>query len=168
MFAVVRTGGKQYKVQPGDVVAVEKLEGKVGDVISLDDVLFLDDKKSQKIDDKELQSVAVEAEILEQKKDKKVIIFKKIRRHNYRRKKGHRQEVSVLRIKDILADGKKSSAKKAAPKKQEATEEKPKKAAPKKEASAKKETKAAPKKATAEKKTAPKKTAAKKTTTKDK
>ena len=95
MFAVVRTGGKQYKVASGDVLAVEKLEGKVGDRVELSDVLMVGSKIGA--------GAKVLAEIIKQFRDDKVIIFKKRRRHNYRRKKGHRQYLTELKITDIKA-----------------------------------------------------------------
>ncbi len=95
MFAVVRTGGKQYKVASGDVVAVEKLEGNVGDKVELSDVLMVGSKIGA--------GAKVLAEIVKQFRDEKVIIFKKRRRHNYRRKKGHRQYLTEIKITDIKA-----------------------------------------------------------------
>ncbi|MDX2073319.1 MAG: 50S ribosomal protein L21 [Alphaproteobacteria bacterium] len=95
MFAVLRTGGKQYKVASGDVVAVEKLEGNVGDKIELSDVLMVGSKIGA--------GAKVLAEIVKQFRDDKVIIFKKRRRHNYRRKKGHRQYLTEIKITDIKA-----------------------------------------------------------------
>ena len=103
MFAVIRTGGKQYKVQKDDVLKVEKLEAEVGKKIDLGDVLFLSDGKKATIGSPTVAGASVKAEILEQKKDKKIVVFKKKRRQNYRRKKGHRQEVTVLKITDIKA-----------------------------------------------------------------
>lgn len=93
MFAILRTGGKQYKVASGDVLAVEKLEGNVGDKLELTDVLMAGDKIGAK--------VKVLAEIVSQFRGEKVIIFKKRRRHNYRRKKGHRQYHTTIKITDI-------------------------------------------------------------------
>ena len=93
MFAVVRTGGKQYKVASGDVLAVEKLEGKVGDKIELSDVLMVGSKIGA--------GAKVLAEIIKQFRDDKVIIFKKRRRHNYRRKKGHRQYLTEIKVTSI-------------------------------------------------------------------
>ncbi|MFN2100205.1 50S ribosomal protein L21 [Altererythrobacter sp. MF3-039] len=151
MFAVVRTGGKQYRVAAGDKIAVEKLAGEAGDTITLGDVLLAGE--GDNIAD--ASKVTVSAEIIAQAKGEKVVIFKKRRRHNYRRKLGHRQQMTLLRITDV-GEGKK----KAAPKKEEA------KAAPKKDTSeekaAPKAKKAAPKKAAATKKAADKKPAAKK------
>ena len=99
MFAIVRTGGKQYRVAAGDKITVEKLAGSVGDKVELGDVLLAGDGS-------ELQSTAgltVAAEIVAQGKGEKIIVFKKQRRTNYRRKKGHRQLITVLKITDIKA-----------------------------------------------------------------
>lgn len=97
MFAVVRTGGKQYRVSPDDKIVVEKLEGDAGSTITLDDVLLVSDGGTLKTDGK----VTVTAEIVEQNRGEKVIIFKKRRRHNYRRRNGHRQYQTVLKIVSI-------------------------------------------------------------------
>ncbi|MES2451757.1 MAG: 50S ribosomal protein L21 [Pseudomonadota bacterium] len=109
MFAVVRTGGKQYRVAAGDKIVVEKLDGEAGASITLADVLLAGEGS-------ELQSVeglTVSAEIIAQAKADKVIIFKKKRRHNYRRKNGHRQQHTILKITAIGAQEKKAKAKKA-------------------------------------------------------
>jgi large subunit ribosomal protein L21 len=152
MFAVVESGGKQYKVQENDVLKLEKLAGEVGAVIQLDKVLVLGDGKALKIGMPVIDGAKVSAEIVSQEKDKKVIVFKKKRRHNYRRKNGHRQQITVVRILDV--SGKGAATKKAAPK----AAEKP--AAEKKTAAKPAAKKAAPKKTTA-KKAEPKKTEAK-------
>jgi large subunit ribosomal protein L21 len=94
MFAVVRTGGKQYRVAPGDKIVVEKLDGKAGDRVTLGDVLLAGDGGDLKSTD----GLTVAAEIVGQAKGDKVTVFKKRRRHNYRRKKGHRQQHTILRI----------------------------------------------------------------------
>ena len=99
MFAVIRSGGKQYKVASGDVIAVEKLEGIQGDKIEISDVLMV----GQKVGSPMLSGVKVLAEIVKQFRDDKVTIFKKRRRHNYRRKKGHRQYLTEIKITDIKA-----------------------------------------------------------------
>ena len=109
MFAIVRTGGKQYRVAAGDKIVVEKLDGDAGSSISLTDILLAGEGS-------ELQSVeglTVSAEIIAQAKADKVIVFKKRRRHNYRRKNGHRQQHTILKITAIGAQEEK---KKAAPK----------------------------------------------------
>ncbi|MXO89739.1 50S ribosomal protein L21 [Pontixanthobacter aquaemixtae] len=161
MFAVVRTGGKQYRVAAGDKIAVEKLAGEAGDTVTLGDVLLAGEGDSIA----DASKVSVSAEIIAQAKSQKVVVFKKRRRHNYRRKAGHRQQMTLLRITDVGSGAKKASAKKAdepkkaAPKKEAAKKAPAKKAAPKKEAAAKKAPakKAAPKKAAAKKKPAAKK-----------
>jgi large subunit ribosomal protein L21 len=94
MFAVVRTGGKQYRVHPGDKIVVEKLDGDAGDKVTLGDVLLAGDGGSLK----STSGLTVAAEIVAQAKGDKVTVFKKRRRHNYRRKKGHRQHHTILRI----------------------------------------------------------------------
>jgi large subunit ribosomal protein L21 len=97
MFAVVRTGGKQYRVAAGDKIVVEKLAGEAGDTISLGDVLLAGDGADLQSTD----GLTVSAEIIAQAKADKVIVFKKRRRHNYRRKNGHRQQHTILRITAI-------------------------------------------------------------------
>jgi len=157
MFAIVRTGGKQYRVAPGDKIVVEKLAGNAGDSVDLTDVLLAGEGSDLKSTD----GLVVGAEIIAQAKADKVTVFKKRRRHNYRRKAGHRQQLTILKIVSI---GGKGAAKKAAAPKAEAAEkpvapakaEKPvaekKAAAPKKEAAPKASTKdAAPAKAAAKK-----------------
>ena len=117
MFAVVRTGGKQYRVAAGDKIAVEKLAGEAGETITLSDVLLAGD--GGEIAD--ANGVVVSAEIIAQAKSEKVIVFKKRRRHNYRRKNGHRQQMTLLRI--LAVGGEEKKAKKAAPKAAEAAAE---------------------------------------------
>jgi large subunit ribosomal protein L21 len=94
MFAVVRTGGKQYRVAPGDKIVVEKMDGSAGDRITLGDVLLAGDGSDLRSTD----GLTVAAEIIAQAKGEKVTVFKKRRRHNYRRKKGHRQQHTILKI----------------------------------------------------------------------
>jgi large subunit ribosomal protein L21 len=102
MYAVIRTGGKQYRVASGQVVKVERLEGAVGATIAFDQVLMVgDDGAEPKIGSPLVDGVQVTAEVLEQGKAPKVIVFKKRRRKNYRRRRGHRQLQTVLRIRDI-------------------------------------------------------------------
>jgi large subunit ribosomal protein L21 len=135
MFAVVRTGGKQYRVHPGDKIVVEKLDGNAGDKVTLGEVLLAGDGGNLKSTD----GLTVAAEIVAQAKGEKVTVFKKRRRHNYRRKKGHRQQHTILKI---VAIGDHKEAKKAAPKPEAASkaEPKPAKAAPAAHAKAKAET----------------------------
>lgn len=101
MYAVIRTGGKQYRVAKDDVVFVEKIAGEPGATVTLDDVLMVGEGKDAKTGTPTLAGASVTATVLEQKQDDKVLVFKKRRRHNYRRKNGHRQELTVLRITAI-------------------------------------------------------------------
>jgi large subunit ribosomal protein L21 len=105
MFAVIRTGGKQYKVAKNDVIFVEKLAAEAGTSIELDDVLMVGDEAGSTAGTPALGGAHVTATVLEQKRDDKVLVFKKKRRHNYRRKIGHRQYLTVLRITDIVSPG---------------------------------------------------------------
>ncbi|MCW4463020.1 50S ribosomal protein L21 [Sphingomonas sp. BT-65] len=109
MFAIVRTGGKQYRVAAGDKIVVEKLDGEAGSSITLGDVLLAGEGSELKPTD----GLTVSAEIVAQAKGEKVIVFKKRRRHNYRRKNGHRQQHTILKITAIGAQEKKAKAKKA-------------------------------------------------------
>ena len=122
MFAIVRTGGKQYRVAPGDKIVVERLDGNAGDTITLGDILLAGEGS----DLKSVDGLKVQAEILAQAKGDKVTVFKKRRRHNYRRKKGHRQLHTILRITQI-GDQK-------APKQDKTAKPEPKAEAPKAEA----------------------------------
>jgi large subunit ribosomal protein L21 len=97
MFAIVRTGGKQYRVAAGDKIAVEKLAGEAGDTITLSDVLLAGSEGAIA----DAAGITVSAEIIAQAKSEKVIVFKKRRRHNYRRKNGHRQQMTLLRILSV-------------------------------------------------------------------
>ena len=162
MFAIVRTGGKQYRVAAGDKIAVEQIDGEAGDTVSLGDILLAGDGGEVKSAD----GLVVSAEIIAQTRGEKVIVFKKRRRHNYRRRNGHRQSLTLLRILAV-GDAKKAAPKKeAAPKAEAAPVAETKAAAPAKEAAPKKA--AAPKaeaaaeapaKKPAAKKAAPKKEA---------
>ncbi|WP_264595326.1 50S ribosomal protein L21 [Sphingobium sp. B12D2B] len=111
MFAVVRTGGKQYRVAAGDKIVVEKIAGEAGETVTLDDVLLAGDGSEIK----DSKGLTVSAEIIAQAKGEKVIVFKKRRRHNYRRRNGHRQQHTILKIVAIGAEApkKKAAAKKA-------------------------------------------------------
>lgn len=101
MYAVIRTGGKQYKVAKNDVVVVEKLAGEAGKTVELGDVLMVVDGATAKVGSPTLAGAKVTATVLEQAKGDKVIVFKKRRRKNSRRKNGHRQFETTLRIVDI-------------------------------------------------------------------
>lgn len=103
MFAVIRTGGKQYTVAEGDVIYVETIAGERGDKVSLEDVLAVSHDGKVTLGTPTVKGASVEATILGQDRAEKVIIFKKRRRHNYRRKKGHKQHITVLRVTGIKA-----------------------------------------------------------------
>jgi large subunit ribosomal protein L21 len=188
MYAVVKSGGKQYKVEEGQVLRLEKLAGDVGSAVKFDQVLLIADGEDIKIGQPILDNVSVDAHIVEQGKAPKIIVFKYKRRKRYRRKHGHRQQYTAVQIDNINtkakrapkkaepgAEPQKAEAKKAAPKKAPATKAAPKEKEAKK-ATAKKpaartakpkaETKKVETKKAAPKKTATKKTTAKKSTTK--
>ena len=176
MYAVVQTGGKQYRITAGSIIEVEKLAGDAGESVALDQVLAISGGGKVMVGSPLVEKAAVEAEIIKQGKGDKVIIFKKKRRHNYRRKLGHRQFVTTLHVTKIMFDGQelakadprggaeakpaaeKKAAAKPAAKKAEAKEAKP--AAEKKPAAKKAAAKPAAKKTTAAKKPAAKKPAA--------
>ena len=117
MYAVIRTGGKQYKVAENDVLAIERLDGEKEGELSFSNVLALHDGNDIQIGAPFIEGAVVTANILDQSRADKIIVFKKKRRQGYRRKKGHRQLETVIRITGILAAGaKKTTAKQAAPK----------------------------------------------------
>ena len=103
MFAIIRTGGKQYKVKKDDKLLIEILELNQGDDVKIDDVLFVSDGKTSTIGAPTVAGAMVTAKVLEQNRGPKIIIFKKKRRQNYRRKKGHRQHFTLIQITDIKA-----------------------------------------------------------------
>jgi large subunit ribosomal protein L21 len=113
MFAVIKTGGKQYRVAEDDTITVEKLAGEVGDVITLGEVLMLGGDKPT-VGGPTVAGASVAAEVVEQGRGDKIIAFKKRRRQNSRRKRGHRQEFTRLRITEILTEGRKPSGEKKA------------------------------------------------------
>jgi large subunit ribosomal protein L21 len=158
MFAVIRTGGKQYRVAPNDVIEIERVAGKPGDIIELAEVILLGGDGAPKTGSPTIAGAMVAAEVIEQKRGEKIVVFKKKRRSNYRRTRGHRQELTALRITEILTDGKKPS--KAAPRPE------PKKAEKKPEAKAEAKAKTEAKPAKKEAKPAARKPAAKKPETK--
>ncbi|MEK7266049.1 MAG: 50S ribosomal protein L21 [Pseudomonadota bacterium] len=123
MYAVVKTGGKQYRVAKDDVLKIERLPGDEGDIITLEEVLMLGNGADVTVGAPLIAGASVAAEIVEQARGPKIVIFKKRRRQNYRRKKGHRQLLTIVKITDILTDGAKPSAKKAAAKKPAAKKE---------------------------------------------
>jgi large subunit ribosomal protein L21 len=156
MYAVVNTGGKQYKVQQGEILRVEKIPGDVGSPVTFDRVLMFSDGENVSIGQPELDNVAVEGHIVEQGKAKKIIVFKYKRRKRYRRKQGHRQTFTAVQIDSIAAkevkaketpqkadepgpEAKKDAPKKTAAKKTEAAKPKPVEAEPSKAVSEEKD-----------------------------
>ncbi len=141
MYAIVKTGGKQYRVAPNDILQVEKLDGEPGDVVVLDQVLMVATDKGLEVGAPLVEGASVSCELVDQIRGKKIVIFKKKRRKHYRRKRGHRQHYTVLKVLEILTGGakpkakpaKKAEAKKAPAKAEEKKAEKP---AAKKEAAA--------------------------------
>lgn len=117
MFAVIKTGGKQYKVAQDDKLTVEKLDASVGDIVELTDVLMVGGDGTPEIGAPMVSGAMVAAEVLEQSRSDKIIVFKKKRRKDYRRTHGHRQDQTVLRITEILTGGKKPSKAKSTAKK---------------------------------------------------
>lgn len=106
MYAVIKTGGKQYRVQPGDILVVEKLDGEPGAAVAFGDVLLLGDGEAVTVGEPTVKGASVAATLIETRKGEKVKIFKKIRRQGYRRTRGHRQAETVLRVIGITAGGK--------------------------------------------------------------
>ena len=103
MYAVVRTGGKQYRVAPGELLKVEKLEGAAGQKVELDDVLLIADGETVHVGRPKLDGAKVAAEIVEQDRHRKVLVFKYKRRKRYRLRKGHRQQYTAVKIDQIEA-----------------------------------------------------------------
>ncbi len=167
MFAVIKTGGKQYKAQEGDILQIEKIDYKKGQKVTFNRVLLVEDSGKTLIGTPYVEDAAVNGVVLENFKDKKVIVFKKKRRKGYRRTRGHRQELTRIRIEEIVTgkpaaavEKKETGAKKQAPKKAEAAGKK----AEAKKPAAKKETakKPAAKKTSGSRKTSAGKSTAKK------
>ena len=123
MFAVIKTGGKQFRVTANDKITAAKIEGNAGDTVAFDSVLMLTEGEKTTLDAKALSEITVVGEIVEQARGEKVIAFKKRRRKNSRRKRGHRQDLTVVHIGAIAfngetiaqAEAKKPAARKAAP-----------------------------------------------------
>jgi large subunit ribosomal protein L21 len=103
MYAVLRTGSKQYKVSKGDIITVEKLDGDEGSTVEFDEILMTGDGETYKIGTPTLPDAKVKGVILAQEKDKKIIVFKSKRRKGYKKKAGHRQEITRLQIEEITA-----------------------------------------------------------------
>ena len=126
MFAVIKTGGKQYRVIPDDVIQIERISGEAGDEVFFNDVLILADDGKTAVGTPLVDGARVTGTLMEQTRGEKILIFKKKRRKSYRRRNGHRQDLSVVRITDISGP---RAKKKAAPKKSK-TKEKDADAAP--------------------------------------
>lgn len=153
MTAVIKTGGKQYSVNKDDIIIVEKLPDEKGNTVTFNEVLMITEGDKTIIGTPYIENATVTAEVVEQDRAKKIIVFKKRRRQNSRRTIGHRQFQTKLKILDISATGQKKPAKAAAPKEEKVVKTEAKKEAPKK---------AAPKATAAEKKAPAKKAPAKK------
>lgn len=161
MFAVFRTGGKQYKVAKNDVIEIERLPGENGAILEFTEVLMVGEAGATTVGTPLVAGASVAAALLDQIKADKVLIFKKKRRHNYRRKRGHRQPLSLIKVMDILTDGRKFDRTALAADAKSAAEARAQRKAP----AGGGETKAAPKK-TAKKAAAPAKKKKTKTKTK--
>jgi len=134
MFAVIKTGGKQYRVAGGQEIVIEKLEGEAGDTLVFGEVLMIGDGDKVDMGAPLISGAQVVGEVVEQRRGAKIIIFKKKPRNTYRRKKGHRQHETVIKITEILAKGgatAKKGEKKPEPKAEAAPKAKAKTAAPK-------------------------------------
>ena len=158
MYAVIKTGGKQYKVSKDDIISVEKLSEDTGKKIKLNEVLIISDKGKPIVGDPLIKGASVEAEIMDHSRAAKITVFKKKRRHNYRRKKGHKQNITNLKILSINASQGKTKASDTEEKKKTTKKAAPKKAAPKKVATKSKKTEDKPKKSDKKAKSEPKKT----------
>jgi large subunit ribosomal protein L21 len=163
MYAVIKTGGKQYKVAKDQILSVERLDGEAGDIVAFEEVLMIGDGEAAQVGAPLVEGATVAAEVVEQGRGPKIIVFKKKRRKTYRRRHGHRQDLTVLRVTEILTGGKKPAM---APAKKAATKAKPEAEAPAEKAEGDAKPKAAAKPKTEDKapakKTAAKKPAAKK------
>jgi large subunit ribosomal protein L21 len=171
MYAVVKTGGKQYRVAKDDVIVVERLPADAGADVELDQVLLLDDGNAPVIGTPLVDGARVAATVLDQSRAAKILVFKRKRRKDYRRTKGHRQQVTVLRVTEILAKGQQRTAapaeKKAEAGEGDAAEAAAPKKAPAKKAAAKAPAKKAPARKAPAKKAAAKAPARTKTEEKD-
>lgn len=123
MYAIIKAGGKQLKVAKGDKVNVERVSAEKGEKVALDQVLMIADGDKVTVGTPTVDGAVVNATVVEQIRDKKIIVFKKKRRHNYRRKKGHRQYLTVLQIDEIKASGGSKTAKPKADAKSETKSE---------------------------------------------
>jgi large subunit ribosomal protein L21 len=142
MYAVIKTGGKQYKVAPGSLLAIDKRAGDAGDSVAFEEVMLLGGDEGTTVGSPLVAGATVAGEIVGQKRTAKILVFKKRRRQNSKRSHGHRQDQTIIRITEILTDGKKPAARKAkavapaeAPTEAAAEVEKPKRATAKSAAS---------------------------------
>ena len=103
MYAIIKTGGQQFRVSKGDKLSVQKLDAEAGKTVKLDEVMMVNDGKAAKIGTPLVSGASVTAKVVEQTRDEKVVVFKKKRRQNYRRTRGHRQHLTVIEITDIKA-----------------------------------------------------------------
>ena len=158
MYAVIKTGGKQYKVSKDDIISVEKLSEDTGKKIKLNEVLIISDKGKPIVGDPLIKGASVEAEIMDHSRAAKITVFKKKRRHNYRRKKGHKQNITNLKILNINTSQGKTKASDTEENKTTTKKTAPKKVAPKKVATKSKKTEDKPKKSDKKAKSEPKKT----------
>ncbi len=111
MYAVMKTGGKQYRVEPNDKLRVDKLAGEPGATVNIKEVLMVGEGDKTQVGAPMLDGASVKLEVLEQTRNDKIVVFKKKRRQNYRRKAGHKQEMTVVRVAEIAdADGNKATA----------------------------------------------------------
>jgi len=110
MFAIISSGGKQYKVSENTVLTVNKLTGNPGDKITIDEVLFASDGKEFSLGDPQIKGAKIDAEIVKQDRDRKILVFKKKRRKNYRRMNGHRQDITFLKVTSMNIPGIKSKS----------------------------------------------------------
>ena len=110
-YAVMKTGGKQYRVVTDDILEIEKVAGEAGETVSFGDVLMIGGDGAPTVGSPMIDGASVSAEVIEQKRGRKIIVFKKKRRKNYRRKNGHRQELTKIKILEVLGKGEKASKK---------------------------------------------------------
>lgn len=119
MFAIIKTGGKQYRVASADLIKVDKLDGEAGDTVAFDEVMMVGDDANTTVGGPTVKGASVTGEIVDQMRNDRILVFKKRRRQNSKRTRGHRQQMTMVRIGDILADGKAPKAKAKAAKKAE-------------------------------------------------
>ena len=162
MYAVVKTGGKQYRVSKDDTILVEKLDADEGQTVTLSNVMLLGDGDKVTVGNPIVADASVEAQVVSQTRGPKIIIFRRKRRKNHRRTQGHRQDLTLLKITDINTSGKKAASANKAAAKVEAKPAAKKAAAPAKKTAAEAEAKPAAKKAAAKTTTAKKAVAPKK------